>query len=111
MIRKDTRFNRPPRDEIQSRLNTGILNDSQALGVWEMIARSDDPSEVCRHYRSYRDSDHCTVPRDHLRNMRDTMIAAMREENRKDSNPRKVKKKGVHYAPHNDGWQPQRTGA
>jgi hypothetical protein len=43
--------------------------------------------------------------------MRDAMINAMREENRKDSHPRKEKKKGVHYDAMPDGWMPRRTGA
>jgi len=61
------------------------------------MLQSDDPSEVARWYRSYRDSDHCTVPREKLRAMRDTMITSMREANKKDPNPRKEKQAGVHY--------------
>jgi len=111
MIRKDTRFNRHSYAELTEKLPPGTLSNSEARGIWEFMNRCDDPSDVAHTYRSYRDSEHCTVPKEHLRNMRDTMIASMREENRKDSNPRKEKKKGVHYAPHNDGWMPQRTGA
>ena len=96
-MRKDTRFARPNRSEIESKLPPGTLSDAQTMGVWNMMLQSDDPSEVCRWYRTYRDSDHCTTPRQHLRSMRDTMIASMREANRKDSNPRKEKKAGVHY--------------
>jgi hypothetical protein len=75
------------------------------------MLQSDDPSEVARWYRSYRDSDHCTVPREKLRAMRDTMITSMREANRKDSKPRKEKKLGVHYSGHNNGFLQPRRGA
>lgn len=110
-MRKDTRFRRPDRQEIENRLAPGTLADAQALGVWNMMLRCDDPGDVARTYRSYRDSDHCTVPRDKLRNMRDTMITAMREENAKDPTPRKEKRVGVHYDAYNHGWQRPRTGA
>jgi len=110
-MRKDTRFARPERAEIESRLPAGTLADQQAVGIWNMVLQSDDPSEVSRWYRTYRDSPHCAVPREKLRAMRDTMITAMREENRKDSKPRKEKKKGIHYSALPDGWMPRRTGA
>jgi hypothetical protein len=110
-MRKDTRFRRPERSEIESRLPSKILSDPQALGVWNMMLRGDDPSEIAHTYRTYRDSKHCTVPREHLRAMRDTMITSMREANREDPHPRKEKRKGVHYNGYNDGWQPRRKGA
>jgi hypothetical protein len=110
-MRKDTRFRRPERHEIESKLPPGILSNPQALGVWNMVLRADDPSEVSHTYRSYRDSAHCAVPKEHLRSMRDTMITAMREANRQDPVPRKEKKKGVHYNGYNDGWQPRRKSA
>jgi hypothetical protein len=62
-------------------------------------------------YRSYRDSNHCTVPREKLRAMRDTMITSMRESNKNDKNPRKEKQAGVHYDKHNDGNVRMRKGA
>ena len=96
-MRKDTRFRRPERQEIESRLPAGTLADPQALGIWNLCLQADDPSEVAHWYRSYRDSEHCSVPRGHLRSMRDAMITAMREANREDPNPRKEKKAGVHY--------------
>ena len=96
-MRKDTRFRRPERQEIESRLPAGTLADPQAMGIWNMMLRGDDPSDVAHTYRMYRDSKHCSVPRQHLRSMRDTMITAMREANREDPNPRKEKKAGVHY--------------
>ena len=96
-MRKDTRFRRPDRSEIEARLPSGTLDDPQALGVWNMVLRSSDPSEVAHWYRSYRDSDLCQVPRKSLRAMRDTMIQCMREANKEDPNPRKEKKKGRHY--------------
>jgi hypothetical protein len=110
-MRKDTRFRRPERHEIESQLPNGILSDAQALGVWNMMLQNDDPSDVSHTYRAFRDSSHCTVPREHLRAMRDTMVTAMREANRADPRPRKEKKKGVHYHTHPDGWMPKRTGA
>ncbi len=110
-MRKDTRFARPDRAEIESKLPPGILSNAQALGVWNMMLRGDDPSDIAHTYRSYRDSKYCEVPRDHLRAMRDAMVTSMREANRKDSKPRKEKKKGVHYSSMPDGWMPRRTGA
>jgi len=110
-MRKDTRFRRPERHDIETRLPNGILSNAQALGVWNMMLQCDDPSDVAHKYRSYRDSKHCSVPREHLRAMRDTMITAMREENKKDDKPRKEKKKGKHYYGNDEGWQPRRTGA
>ena len=110
-MRKDTRFRRPDRAEIEASLPSGILGDPQALGVWNMMLQNDDPSDVSHTYRSFRDSKHCTVPREHLRAMRDTMITAMRESNRQDPNPRKEKKKGKHYHHYPDGWMPRRKGA
>lgn len=110
-MRKDTRFRRPDRTEIETKLPKEILKDPQALGVWNMMLQNDDPSDVSHTYRSFRDSKHCTVPREHLRAMRDAMITSMREENRKDPNPRKEKKKGIHYDAMPDGWMPRRTSA
>jgi hypothetical protein len=110
-MRKDTRFRRPDRSEIEARLPSGTLDDPQALGVWNMVLRSSDPSEVAHWYRSYRDSDLCQVPRKSLRAMRDTMIQCMREANREDPNPRKEKKKGKHYQGYNDGHMPERKGS
>jgi hypothetical protein len=110
-MRKDTRFARPERTEIESKLPSGIFSDAQALGVWNMMLRSSDPSEVANWYRSYRDSDRCSVPQKNLRAMRDTMIQCMREANRQDPNPRKEKKLGVHYDGHNDGFMQPRRGA
>jgi hypothetical protein len=110
-MRKDTRFNRPDRSDIESRLPQGILKDPQALGVWNMMLQNDDPSDVSHTYRSFRDSKYCSVPRRDLRTMRDTMITAMREANSQDPNPRKERKKGVHYSTMPDGWMPRRKGA
>jgi hypothetical protein len=110
-MRKDTRFARPERSEIESKLPSGVLKEAQALGIWNMMLQADDPSEVCRWYRTYRDSDHCAVPQKNLRAMRDTMITAMREANRKDPKPRKEKKLGVHYDGHNNGFMRPRSGS
>jgi hypothetical protein len=110
-MRKDTRFRRPERTEIEAKLPPGTLAGAAELGVWNMLLQSDDPSEVSHWYRSYRDSDHCSVHKEKLRSMRDAMIASMRESNKEDPKPRKEKKKGVHYNGHNNGWLPQRTSA
>ena len=110
-MRKDTRFARPAREEIERRLPPGTLAGQQELGIWSMLVQSDDPSEVSRWYRTYRDSKHCSVPREKLRAMRDTMVTAMREANREDSNPRKEKKKGVHYFNDLDGSVSKRRSA
>ena len=110
-MRKDTRFRRPDRAEIEARFPSGTLDDPQALGIWNMMLRADDPSDVAHTYRSYRDSKHCTIHRRKLRDMRDTMITSMREANREDPNPRKEKKKGKHYQGYNDGHMPERKGS
>jgi hypothetical protein len=110
-MRKDTRFRRPDRATIESGLSKEILKDPQALGVWNMMLRASDPSEVSHLYRSYRDSSHCAVPRESLRTMRDVMISAMRSENQKDPKPRKEKKAGIHYQRLDDPWQSPRKGA
>jgi hypothetical protein len=110
-MRKDTRFRRPDRSEIEAKLPAGTLKDSQALGIWNLCLQADDPSEVAHWYRSYRDSSYCSVPRKDLRAMRDTMINAMRDANRSDPKPRKEKKAGVHYDRMPDGWMPARRGA
>ena len=110
-MRKDTRFSRPDRSDIEAKLPPGTLKDAQAMGIWNMMLQSDDPSEVCRWYRSYRDSDHCAVPQKSLRAMRDTMVTSMREANKRDPKPRKEKKLGVHYDGHNNGFLQPRRGA
>jgi hypothetical protein len=74
------------------------------MGIWNMMLQSDDPSEVCRWYRNYRDSPHCDVPREKLRAMRDTMVNGMRESNKKDPAKRLEKRKGTHYADYENEW-------
>lgn len=96
-MRTDTRFNRPERSVIESRLAPGILRDAQSMGIWNMMLQLDDPSSVSHMYRSYRDSHRCTVPRQNLRSMRDAMILSMREANREDPKPRKERKTGGFY--------------
>jgi hypothetical protein len=110
-MRRDTRFARPDRSEIEAKLPPGTLADAQALGIWNLVLQCDDPSDVAYRYRSYRDSPHCTVPREKLRAMRDAMITSMRESNKNDKNPRKEKQSGVHYDKHNDGHVRMRRGA
>lgn len=96
-MRTDTRFNRPDRRTIEERLPSGVLGSAQALGIWDMMLRADDPAAVSHLYRSYRDSNRCTIPRQSLRHMRDVMITAMREANREDPKPRKERKTGGFY--------------
>lgn len=111
-MRKDTRFHRPDRSELEARLPAGTLSTAQSIGVWNMMLQADDPGEVARWYRSYRDSPHCALPREQLRSMRDTLITGMREANKKDDRPRKELKKGVHYPDYEKQWVlPNREGA
>lgn len=111
-MRRDTRFARPERSELEQRLPPGTLADSQAMGIWNMMLQADDPSEIARWYRTYRDSKHCTLPREQLRAMRDTMITAMREENRKDPSKRIEKRKNIHYEDYEKTWHTnERKGA
>lgn len=111
-MRRDTRFKRPSREDLEANLPSNTLSDNQAIGIWNMMLQSDDPSEVSRWYRSYRDSSHCSVPRDKLRAMRDVMILGMREENKNDPTRRMEKKKGTHYTNYENEWTLKpRTGA
>ena len=111
-MRKDTRFRRADRSELESRLPAGTLTDAQSIGVWNMMLQADDPSEIARWYRSYRDSPRCAIPRERLRAMRDTLIQSMREENKLDDRPRKERRKGVHYPDYDEQWVlPNREGA
>jgi hypothetical protein len=111
MIRKDTRFNRHSYSELTEKLPSGTLSHPEARGIWEFMNRCDDPSDVARTYRSYRDSHRCNVPRPSLRAMRDAIINSMREMNKKDPKPRVQKQIGNNVPRHNDGWQSQRTSA
>lgn len=111
-MRKDTRFKRPSREELESRLPVNLLSDPQILGVWNMMLQADDPSEVSRWYRSYRDSPRCNVPWEKLKAMRNVMIESMRESNREDPSRRVERKKGVHYGDASSDWHLRpRTGA
>lgn len=103
-MRRDTRFKRPSREELESRLPSDVLSGPEEMGVWNMILQSDDPSEVARWYRSYRDSPNCTLPKKKLRAMRDVMITAMREANKSDPSRRVEKKKGTHYMDYENEW-------
>jgi len=111
-MRRDTRFKRPSREDLEARLPSGIFKDSQATVVWNMMLQSDDPSEVCRWFRTYRDSPHCNVPREDLRKMRDAVIAGMRESNKEDVKPRLERKMNSHYPDYLNTWHnPDRTSA
>lgn len=111
-MKTDNRFPRPDRQTLESRLEPGTLDHPQAAGVWSIFLQCDDPHDVVHKFRSYRDSNYCSIPREKLRNMRDTMILGMRESNRSSSRPMKEKQKGVHYIDYEKEWyDKQRTGA
>lgn len=80
----------------ESRLN---LSDPQTLGIWNLMKQADDPSHVSYIYRSHCNSKHCSVPKEHLRRMRDVMINDMREHERNSSKRRKQTQVGRN-APH-----------
>lgn len=103
-MRKDNSWRRPERQELESRLPPGILRDAQSLGIWNMMLRTNDPTDVSHAYRSYRDSNNCTVPRQHLRAMRDVLIDGMKEMNRLDPKPRMTKRRGIHYGMSNNPY-------
>jgi len=65
------------------------LADPQTLGVWNMMKNADDPSHVAFIYRSQCNSKYCSVPKEHLRHMRDTMVKDMREHERNSPTRRK----------------------
>ena len=94
--------------ESPKRLNFG---DAQTLGIWNMFKNCDDPSAVTHMYRNYRDSKYCTVPKEHLRKMRDTMVRDMRENEAKASKPRKQTQTGRNCPTWNDPQLHIRRGA
>lgn len=63
--------------------------DPQALAIWNFFRNADDPSHVAQIYRNYRDSKYCTLPKEHLRRMRDIMVSDMREHEKNSHKPRK----------------------
>jgi hypothetical protein len=69
-----------------TRLN---LSDPQTLGIWNLMKQADDPSHVSHLYRQYRDSKHCSVPKEHLRRMRDVMVSDMREQEKSSPSRKK----------------------
>ncbi len=108
---KDTRFPRSDRATLESRLPPGTLSDAQAWGIWNYMVTADDPSNVSQIYRSYRDSDRCTLPNEKLRAMRDLLVDDMREQNRLSKKPRVQTQIGNNTPGYNDGWQAPRKGA
>lgn len=108
---KDTRYPRSERPILEGKLPPGTLSDTQAAGIWEFFMRCDDPSDVAHMYRSYRDSDRCTLPRENLRAMRDTMVNDMRESNRMSKKPRIQTQRGNNTPGYNDGYQSPRKSA
>jgi hypothetical protein len=83
------------------------LGDAQTLGIWNLMKQADDPSHVAHLYRQYRDSKHCSVPKDHLRRMRDVMVSDM-HENERNSPTRKKQKQVGHNVPWWDQLQIRR---
>jgi hypothetical protein len=87
--------NNPP--PSQSKVDTGVsfsesrlnLGDPQTLGVWNAMKNADDPSHVAFIYRSHCNSKYCSVPKEHLRRMRDVMVSDMREHEKNSKKPRK----------------------
>lgn len=111
-MKRDTRFPRPDRSTLEQRLSPGTLNHPQAYGVWSIFLQCDDPHDVSHKFRSYRDSPYCTIPREKLRDMRDTLITGMREANKALEKPLKEKQKGRHYPDYENQWHlDPRTGA
>jgi hypothetical protein len=111
-MRRDTRFPRPDRFTLEQGLPPGTLSHPQAYGVWSVLLQCDDPHDVAHKFRSYRDSNFCSIPREQLRAMRDTLILGMRESNKTSAKPLKEKQKGRHYADYEKEWaEKPRTGA
>jgi hypothetical protein len=104
----------------QSKVDTGesfsepkrlSLADPQTLAIWNFFKNADDPSHVAHIYRQYRDSKYSTVPREHLRRMRDVMIADMRENEKNSSSRRKQTQVGRNAPTWNDPQLQIRRGA
>jgi len=87
------------------------LSDPQQLGIWNMFKGCDDPSHVSHMYRSYRDSDYCSVPKPILRHMRDTVIMDLKEQNKQSKKPRKQTQVGKNATTWNDPKLHIRRGA
>jgi hypothetical protein len=87
------------------------LADPQTLGVWNMMKNADDPSHVAFIYRSQCNSKHCSIPKEHLRRMRDVMIADMRENEKNSSSRRKQTQVGRNAPTWNDPQLQIRRGA
>lgn len=99
-------FPKPSRETLEEMLPPGTISDSQCSAVWSFLLRCSDPSEVAHTFRAYRDSPHCTVPREKLRAMRDTLIVAMREANKNSAKPLKERQKNRHYPDYFEMWHP-----
>ena len=65
------------------------LADPQTLGIWNMFKNADDPSHVSFLYHNYKNSKHCSVPKNQLRRMRDVMISDMKEQEKNSPKRRK----------------------
>lgn len=108
--------NNPP--PSRAKVDTGVSNhaedsgrvnlkDAQTLGIWNLMKQADDPSHVSYLYRQYRDSKHCSVPKEHLRRMRDVMVSDMKEKEKETTSRRKQKQVG-HNVPRWDQLQIRR---
>ena len=87
------------------------LADPQTLGVWNMFKNADDPSHVSFLYHNYKNSKHCSVPKNQLRRMRDVMISDMKEKNKESDKPRKQTQVGRNAPTWNDPQLHIRRGA
>jgi hypothetical protein len=87
------------------------LSNPQTLGIWNLMKQADDPSHVSYIYRSHCDSKYCSVPKEHLRLMRDTMIRDMREHEAQAKKPRRQTQVGRNAPTWNDPSLQIRRGA
>ena len=87
------------------------LADPQTLAIWNFFKNADDPSHVAHLYRSNCQSKYCSVPKEHLRLMRDTMIRDMRENEAKAQKPRRQTQVGNNAPTWNDPQLHIRRGA
>lgn len=87
------------------------LSDPQTLGIWNLMKQADDPSHVSYIYRSHCNSKYCSVPKEHLRQMRDTMIRDMREHEAQAKKPRRQTQVGRNAPTWNDPSLQIRRGA
>jgi hypothetical protein len=94
--------------EPVGRLNLG---NPETLAIWNFFKNADDPSHAAHIYRSYCNSKHCSVPKQHLRHMRDVIVSDMRENEKKTDKRRKQTQVGRNAPTWNDPQLHIRRGA